>query len=202
VTALPPSSCVLVEPPQPGPGRLYVSCATPGSKHWRVDLLEADTPHGLAAAPAVTVLPGSDRNGVKDPVVLHDRGRWHLWASVHPLESWDDADRMTTDYATSPDGLDWTWHGTVLTGRPGQWDARGVRVTNVHVQGEQLVVTYDGRATAAPNWEASGATWGSAVTAPSSRACTPSSRASRSSSCWTATCAPQRHRPGRRTAKR
>src|SRR3954454_4086643 len=26
-----------------GSWRLYVSCATPGSKHWRVDLLRADT---------------------------------------------------------------------------------------------------------------------------------------------------------------
>ena len=24
--------------------------------------------------------------------------------------------------ATSTDGVDWTWHGTVLTGRPGAWD--------------------------------------------------------------------------------
>lgn len=136
-----------------GRWRLYVSCATPGSKHWRVDLLEADTPQGLAAAPATTVLPGSDAAGVKDPVVLLDRGRWHLWASVHPLESEDDADRMTTDYATSPDGIAWTWQGTVLTGRPRQWDARGVRVTSAEIEGDQLVVTYDGRASAGQNWE-------------------------------------------------
>ena len=60
---------------------------------------------------------------------------------------------MTTDYATSPDGVDWTWHGTVLTGRPGAWDARGVRVSSAHVDAGRLVVTYDGRATAALNWE-------------------------------------------------
>ena len=142
----------LVRTPE-GRWRLYVSCATPGTKHWRVDLLEAATPQGLATAPAVTVLPGSAGAGVKDPVVLLDGGRWHLWASVHPLERWDDADRMTTDYATSPDGVDWTWHGTVLAGRAGQWDARGVRVTSASVEGGQLVTTYDGRATAAQNWE-------------------------------------------------
>jgi hypothetical protein len=142
----------LVVTPQ-GRWRLYVSCATPGSKHWRVDLLEADTPQGLAAAPAVTVLPGSAEVGVKDPVVLLDDGRWHLWASVHPLEVPDDADRMTTDYATSPDGVDWTWHGTVLAGRGGQWDARGTRLTSVVVEGAQLVATYDGRSSAAQNWE-------------------------------------------------
>ena len=26
---------------------------------------------------------------------------------------------MTTEYATSPDGLAWTWHGTALSGTPG-----------------------------------------------------------------------------------
>jgi hypothetical protein len=136
-----------------GRWRLYVSCATPDSKHWRVDLLEAATPEGLADAPAVTVLPGSDEVAVKDPVVVEHGGRWHLWASVHPLESWDDADRMTTDYATSNDGVAWTWHGTVLRGRAGEWDARGVRVTSVVVDGEEIVATYDGRATAEQNWE-------------------------------------------------
>ena len=37
----------LVRTPQ-GRWRLYVSAATPGTKHWRVDLLEADTPEALA----------------------------------------------------------------------------------------------------------------------------------------------------------
>ena len=38
---------------------------------------------------------------------------------------------MTTEYATSSDGLAWTWHGTALSGTPGGWDARGTRVTAV-----------------------------------------------------------------------
>ena len=142
----------LVRTPQ-GRWRLYVSCATPESKHWRVDLLEADTPEGLASAVPVTVLPGSGEVAVKDPVVALVDGTWHLWASVHPLDSWDDADRMTTDYATSPDGVFWTWHGTVLSGRAGRWDARGVRVTSVVVQGDRLLASYDGRASAEANWE-------------------------------------------------
>lgn len=136
-----------------GRWRLYVSCATPDSKHWRVDLLEASCPEELPLAEPVTVLAGSDTHAVKDPVVLQRDGRYHLWASVHPTEVWDEADRMTTDYATSPDGIDWTWQGTVLAGRPGEWDARGVRVTSVVVQGDELVATYDGRATAEQNWE-------------------------------------------------
>jgi hypothetical protein len=136
-----------------GRWRLYVSCATANSKHWRVDVLEAATPAELATATPQTVLAGSNEVAVKDPVIVWDGGQWHLWASVHPLESWDNADRMTTDYATSPDGLDWTWHGTVLAGRGGEWDSRGVRVSSVLVAGDDLVASYDGRATAEQNWE-------------------------------------------------
>jgi sucrose-6-phosphate hydrolase SacC (GH32 family) len=142
----------LVRTPE-GRWRLYVSAATPGTKHWRVELLEADTPAGLATATPRTVLAGDDTVGVKDPVLHHDAHGWHLWASVHPLESWDDADRMTTEYATSPDGIHWTWRGTALAGRPGEWDARGVRVSSVQVDGDEITVAYDGRATAGENWE-------------------------------------------------
>jgi hypothetical protein len=136
-----------------GRWRLYVSCATPGTKHWWVDVLEAGTPEGLATAPRRTVLPGDALHAVKDPVVVRDGTGWHLWASVHPLDDPDATDRMTTEYATSPDGLDWTWQGTALAPRAGTWDARGVRISAVFRWGDDLVATYDGRATAAENWE-------------------------------------------------
>lgn len=135
-----------------GRWRIYVSCATPASKHWRVDLLEAATVEGLASAPPRTVLAGSDTAGVKDPVIRHDGRRWHLWASVHPLDDPEATDRMTTEHATSDDGVSWTWRATALAGTPGTWDARGVRFTAV-VVGERTWALYDGRATAAENWE-------------------------------------------------
>ena len=56
---------------------------------------------------------------------------------------------MTTAYATSGDGLEWRWHGTVLAGRPGRWDARGARLASVLPDGG---VAYDGRATREENW--------------------------------------------------
>lgn len=136
-----------------GRWRMYVSCATPGTKHWRVDVLAADQPEELVHAEPVTVLPGDHTYGVKDPVLCHAGGQWHLWASCHPLESDAHADRMTTRYATSADGLAWSWQGTALAGRPGEWDARGTRISSVLVTSSGLLASYDGRATAEENWE-------------------------------------------------
>jgi hypothetical protein len=136
-----------------GRWRLYVSCATPGTKHWRVDLLEADTVPGLAAARPCTILPGDETAAVKDPVIRHDGQQWHLWASVHPLGDPDATDRMTTEHATSPDGVTWQWQGTALSGTEGSWDARGVRFATVVPDGKRTWALYDGRATAAENWE-------------------------------------------------
>ena len=55
--------------------------------------------------------------------------------------------------ATSPDGLDWTWQGTALSGRPGEWDSRGTRVAAVRFGGNAVTAYYDGRASAAENYE-------------------------------------------------
>ncbi len=142
----------LVHTPE-GRWRLYVSCATPGTKHWRVDLLEAATVEELAAAEPRTVLPGSGTEAPKDPVVRWDGDQWHLWASVHPLDDPGATDRMTTEHATGPDGVDWTWRGTALAGTPGTWDARGVRFSAVVLDGSRTWALYDGRATAEENWE-------------------------------------------------
>jgi hypothetical protein len=142
----------LVHTPE-GRWRLYVSCATPGTKHWRVDLLEAATVEDLAMARPRTVLPGSETAAVKDPVIRHDGSQWHLWASVHPLDDPGATDRMTTEHATSADGVSWQWRGTALAGRDGSWDARGVRFATVVLDGPRTWALYDGRATQAENWE-------------------------------------------------
>jgi hypothetical protein len=131
-----------------GRWRLYVSCATPGSKHWRIDLLEADAPERLADAPARTVFPGDELTAVKDPVIRFAGGRWHGWICCHPLDEPGEEDRMLTRYATSPDGVAWTWHATALGPRPGCWDARGARVTAV-LPG---IAYYDGRASKEENF--------------------------------------------------
>jgi hypothetical protein len=142
----------LVRTPE-GSWRLYLSCATWGTKHWRVELLEAKAPDGFDPKTRVVVLPGDASSAVKDPVIMHAAGTWHLWASVHPLADPANTDRMTTDYATSQDGIAWTWHGHALTPRPGEWDCRGVRVSAVRFVPDGVQAYYDGRATAAQNYE-------------------------------------------------
>jgi hypothetical protein len=116
-------------------------------------VLEAADPAGFDPRDRSTVLPGDPKTGVKDPVILRRGGKWHLWASCHPLAEPDEADQMVSDYATSADGLAWTWHGTALSGRPGEWDARGARVTAVRFVADQVLAFYDGRASASENYE-------------------------------------------------
>jgi hypothetical protein len=139
----------------PGGGwRLYISCATPGTRHWRVDALDAASPAAFNPASARTILPGDEATlAVKDPVIKHIDGRWHLWLCCHPLDQPDDTDRMSTHYGTSADGLEWTMHGPALQGTPGLWDQRGARVAEVRHQSGRWLAYYDGRASKEENAE-------------------------------------------------
>ncbi|MBV9680842.1 MAG: hypothetical protein JO046_03560 [Solirubrobacterales bacterium] len=129
--------------------RLYLSCATPGSKHWWIAVLEADDPGRLAGSEARIAFAGDEQTGVKDPVIRQGPGGWRAWICIHPLDEEGEEDRMSTAYATSEDGLQWRWHGTVFAGRPGMWDARGARVTSVLSEGR---ASYDGRASKEENF--------------------------------------------------
>ncbi len=132
-----------------GKWRIYISSATPNSKHWWIGVAEADTPEQLANAEVRPVFEGDENTAVKDPVIRFDGKRWHAWICCHLLDVPGAEDRMNTAYATSEDGLSWHWHGAVLSGRPGEWDARGARLTTFLPNG---LAAYDGRATAIENW--------------------------------------------------
>ena len=139
--------------PRPDGGwRLYVSCASPESKHWWIEAVDADAPEELISGVRTVVLPGDAGTAVKDPVIMIDAdGTWQMWVCCHPLDIPGAEDRMWTAYATSADGLAWVVRGDVLRPSPGTWDARGARVTAV-MQSEPLSVLYDGRADAEANW--------------------------------------------------
>jgi hypothetical protein len=127
--------------------RLYVSCSTHASKHWWVEALD------LPSGDRRSVLPGDEATAWKDVVVQSGDEGWRMWACRHPLDGGDDeADRMTSWYATSDDGLTWEMHGAALSPRPGTWDARGTRIASVLPNGSDWLAFYDGRASAAENW--------------------------------------------------
>lgn len=139
-----------------GGWRLYLSCATPGSKHWWIEALDADTPAELPTGHRTVVFPGDARVAVKDPVILRDEQGWHAWVCCHPLDEPGEEDRMWSAYSHSADGLSWTPLVAVLRPRPGAWDARGARITAVvppsAATHERLVAFYDGRPDAERNW--------------------------------------------------
>jgi len=136
-----------------GRWRLYLSCATPGTQHWRVEVLEATALEDLPGASPRTVLPGDDRTAVKDPVIVRQGSGWQMWACIHPLDDPAATDRMWTNYAVSDDGLAWRWEGVALHPRPHGWDRRGTRITAVWRAGRTWMALYDGRASAEENFE-------------------------------------------------
>jgi hypothetical protein len=137
--------------PLPGGGwRLYLSCSTWGSKHWWVEALDAPDVEKLPEGRRQVVLAGDAKTAWKDVVVHAEADLFRIWACRHPLSGGEDeADRMTSWYGTSEDGLDWTMQGPALVPTPGAWDARGARITSVLPGWSAL---YDGRANAAENW--------------------------------------------------
>ena len=136
-----------------GGWRLYLSCATTNTRHWRVELLQAASPDAFVTAGRRAVMPGDEHVAMKDPVIIRDERGWRAWICCHPLDDPDATDRMWTAFATSDDGIEWTVHGPALQPRPGRWDQRGTRVTAIIERGETTVAFYDGRAHAAENWE-------------------------------------------------
>jgi hypothetical protein len=131
--------------------RLYLSCATPGSKHWWIEAVDAPTVAGLGSGTRTVVFPGDDEVALKDPVIVRRHDGWHAWICEHPLDLVGHEDRMRTSYWRSDDGLTWSRERIVLEPRIGAWDARGTRVTDV-LSWDPLVVMYDGRARAEDNW--------------------------------------------------
>jgi hypothetical protein len=120
---------------------LYLSCATVGSKHWRIERLRARSPEDFSARARQTVFPGSAAFGIKDPVLVRD-GDLRIWATLHPLAEGDEnADRMISVDAYSGD--------SVMVPEPGTWYSRGTRITAI--VGEYAY--FDGRASAAENYE-------------------------------------------------
>jgi hypothetical protein len=143
----------LVRKPDGG-WRIFLSAATPGTLHWRIDVIDADDPSEFDPSDRVTVLPGDADTALKDPVVrVKEDGTWEMWVCEHVITDPQMADAMSTWYATSPDGLDWTIEHKCLAPRSEGWDSRGARIASVLGANGSRVAYYDGRATFEENWE-------------------------------------------------
>ena len=136
-----------------GTWRAYISAATPGTKHWRVDLIEAATPEGLARATPRTVLPGDGRWRSRTRSSCSTTAAGTCGRRCHPLDDPEATDRMTSEYATSADGvaLDLARHRAARAGR--RVGRTGRAGPSVRLDGDRTIAYYDGRATAEENWE-------------------------------------------------
>ncbi|WP_297734652.1 hypothetical protein [Nocardioides sp.] len=107
-------------PRHEGGWRLYLSCATPGSKRWWVDSLTADRVEDLPFGERRRIHEGDSETAVKDPVITMTPDGYEMWLCCHPVDEVGHEDRMTTRWLTSADGVTWSDHGEVLGGREGR----------------------------------------------------------------------------------
>ena len=107
------------------------ACATPNTKHWWIGVVDARRRStGSAGAPVETAFAGDARHRGQGPdrqaasTASGTRGS-AATCSTSPAHE----DRMNTrlrHLRRRP--RRWDWHGTVLEGRAGAWDARGARL--------------------------------------------------------------------------
>src|SRR5919107_3539124 len=61
-----------------GTWRRYLSCATPGSKHWWIEAVDAADLTRLESGRRTVCVPGDDELAGQDPVILVDADGWHM----------------------------------------------------------------------------------------------------------------------------
>ena len=154
-----------------GSFRLYVSYVEPGSRQWRIDLLEAREPSELDPAARRSVLTAEmcDNEGVKDPLVYLCGGIYYLYVNYAPKPANDDPESLRrmhaegnafvsgvvdtgTGLATSPDGVHFRWEGSVLEPGAG-WDSFLVRMVSLVYTPPVFTAFYDGRPDVTASYE-------------------------------------------------
>ena len=133
-----------------GGWRMYMSLATPGTKHWSIGVVTAPTLSELASAPVETAFAGDRDTAVKDPIVKLIDGAWHAWICCHLLDLPGHEDRMNSAYATSADGLEL---GLARHRARGPHRLVGLtRRATLHAAPGRPGGACDGRASAEENW--------------------------------------------------
>jgi hypothetical protein len=147
--------------------RLYVSYVDGVDGRWRIDVIEAGSPHSFDPAARRPALD-ADMAGaiaVKDPWVRRVGDRWWMFVSYgerpagnRQLHGSGDAlstgaVKSETGLATSADGLRWKWEGRVLAGATNGWDKSTARLTTAFRSGDGWLGLYDGSADISENYE-------------------------------------------------
>lgn len=72
----------------------------------------------------VPIYQDPDDDWAKDPSVIQVRDTWYMYyTSANPWKPDGGKGESRIDYATSPDGLKWTYQGpSIPKGKPGEWD--------------------------------------------------------------------------------
>lgn len=154
-----------------GVWRLYVSYVDGDDGRWRIDLMEARSPDAFdpSARRPVLTAAGIGAEGVKDPWVSRLGDGWCMIASYAPAPAVLDVDparlhatkdvyntgltKSLTGLATSDDGVDWRWDGSILQPRADGWDAYASRLNSIVGTADGWLGYYDGSASVAENYE-------------------------------------------------
>lgn len=143
--------------------RLYVSYEIAGTATWHIDMIEAAGLDALSAQGRRTVLAPGDYGlaWIKDPVVYHRDGRWHVYAAVPPRTGSVRRDAVVaagpldaTVLAVSEDGLvfpeiEYVFEAPV----DGTWHGNRARINSVFPNEDGFVATFDGGRTSYDDYE-------------------------------------------------
>jgi hypothetical protein len=147
--------------------RLYVSYVDGVDGRWRIDVIEAGSPHSFdpaARRPALDTDMAS-AIAVKDPWLRRVDDRWWMFVSYGARPADDrrlhgsgdalstGAVKSETGLATSTDGLRWKWEGRVLAAAAKGWDKSTARLTTAFRSGAGWLGLYDGSADISENYE-------------------------------------------------
>jgi len=147
-----------------------VSYVDPQDGRWRVDLLTADEPSQFDPQRRQPLFTAADIGveGVNDPNVYQIGGLyWMLLSYAPPPKQAVDTQTMhaTGDIyntgvtrshsglATSPDGVNWTWQGEILSPSDDAWDSYAARLGTIAWTPPLFVGLYDGSRNVGENYE-------------------------------------------------
>ncbi|QQE80535.1 hypothetical protein [Alicyclobacillus sp. SO9] len=149
----------------------YLSYVDSETDRWKIDFVTSDSPEKLDIKNLRPALNGSDCNAeaVKDPYVVVGDGNVNMYvsyaqkvANINEIESdiRDSGDVFTiqsvlsrTGLATSTDGKQFTWSGSVLNPRPNLLDSHTARLSGIIPFSPKDLVFYDANTDEGSNYE-------------------------------------------------